>query len=326
MKHVIVTGGTGVTGTALVRYLLSEEIYVTALIRKGSKRKRYLPLGEPKLTVLEYGMEQYEILDRDVLTEEYDVFFHLAWEGSTGKEKTDNRNNMKLQNSNVARAVEAVELCRRLHCPVFLETGSQAEYGRVEGLIDETTDQKPENGYGAAKVCARRMTSILCGIYGIRHIWAQLFSIYGPFDGTHSMIYTGILKLLCNERQKYTKGEQIWDYLYSFDAAKALKLLAEHGESGEIYCVANGKQARIRDYIEIMHRIVNPAIVPVFGELPYAKQQVMSMCPDITKLKNATGFTPQYSFEQGIQEIYKWSLQEKEALAEHLSEFVQGEE
>lgn len=307
INTAIVTGGTGVTGTALVRYLLKQGVYVTALVRPGSLRKRYLPEDDKRLTIIDWGMENYKESSMLFKENKYDVFFHLAWDGSMGKQKEDNRNNMYLQHQNTLYMLDAVELCRKVNCKNFVVTGSQAEYGRCDGKISEQTRECPENGYGIAKLCAGQMTRIMCRNYGIRHIWARLFSVYGPYDGTHSLIDTSVKKLLKGESPEYTKGEQLWDYLYSFDAAKALFLLSEKGRDGEVYCVANGSPKILKNYIEIMHRVVNPNISPRLGVIPYGSSQVMSLVADINKLKEHVGFEPEYTFEMGIEEIKQWN-------------------
>lgn len=305
IKRAIVTGGTGVTGNALVRYLLQQNIEVTALVRPGSFRRCFLPADHPLLTIVDCGLEDYGHIGKDLAKMQYDAFFHLAWDGSTGKEKVDNRNNFKLQNGNVTYALDAVELCHELSCPVFVMTGSQAQYGRKEGLVVETMEKHPENGYGMAKLCAEGMTRLLCQRYGIRHIWPILFSIYGPNDATESLIDTSIRGLLQGKTLPYTRGEQKWDYLYSFDAARALLLLAEQGEDGEVYHVANGRSIPLQEYIREIYRIVAPDIEPRIGEVPYSVNQVMFLGADTAKLYEATGFVPEYTFEQGIREIVK---------------------
>ena len=311
MKSVIVTGATGVTGVALVRFLLDKNIKVTTLVRKGSFRRKYLPI-HPDLRIVDCSMEEYNSILPVLEGQCYDVFFHLAWDGSTGIQKLDNRNNMYLQNKNVTYSLDAVELCRQLDCPVFISTGSQAEYGRCDGVITEETIEKPENGYGSAKLCAGQMTRILCRTYGIKHVWARLFSIYGPYDGgTENLIQSGITKLLKGERPSYTLGEQEWDYLFSFDAAKALWLLSLRGRDGQIYCVAQGNSMPLSEYIRIMHKEVNPSVQPILGELPYSHNQVMSLCADITKLKKDTDFEPDYDFQRGIKRVSEWRATEK---------------
>lgn len=311
IKTAIVTGGTGVTGNALVKYLLQQDIKVTALVRPDSFRKRFLPENNENLTIIECGLDDYQSAGGILKNNGYDAFFHLAWDGSAGKEKVDNRNNFRLQNKNVEYAVSAVELCSKISCPVFVMTGSQAEYGRKEKPVTEDMERLPENGYGMAKLCAEGMTRLLCRQYGIKHIWAVLFSVYGPCDATESMIDTTIRGLLAGNTLPYTAGEQKWDYLYSYDAARALLLLAEYGKDGEAYNIANGSDAmHIKDYIKIIYRILAPEKKPRLGEIPYGGGQVMSLTADISKLRNATGFVPEYSFEDGIRIIAESILNE----------------
>lgn len=303
IQQALVTGGTGVTGNALVRYLLQQHIAVTALVRPGSFRRCFLPEENELLTVVECGMEAYGGAAPRLQGRHYDVFFHLAWDGSTGKQKVNNRNNFKLQNQNTSYAIDAVELCHAIGCPVFVMTGSQAEYGRKDTIIKETMEKHPENGYGMAKLCAEGMTRLLCREYGIRHVWPILFSVYGPYDGTQSLIDTSIRRLLLKEELEFTAGEQQWDYLYSYDAAKALLLLAESGKDGECYHVANGAMRPLAEYIKLMYQVVAPDKEPKLGVVPYVSNQVMLLGADISKLKRDTGFEPDYQFEEGIQEV-----------------------
>lgn len=305
VNRVIVTGGTGVTGNALVKYLIKCEIEVTALVRPNSFRRHFLPEGNQYLSIIDCGLEDYDKIERSLEYGKYDVFFHLAWDGSTGKQKVDNRNCFKLQNRNVSYALDAVELCHRLACPTFVMTGSQAAYGRKEFPITEDMEKKPENGYGMAKVCAEGMTRLLCQKFDIRHVWPILFSVYGPCDATESLIDTTIRGLLKGKTLPYTKGEQRWDYLYSFDAAKALLLLAQYGKNGETYHVATGRSIPLADYIWNIYKVVAPDLEPRLGELPYSSDQVMFLGADITKLYETTGFVPEHTFEEGVRVIMK---------------------
>lgn len=303
LRQVIITGGTGVTGNALVRYLLQQNIKVTALIRPDSFRKRYLPFENPLLTIVECGMDGYGEIDGELEIGSYDAFFHLSWDGSTGKQKVGNRNNFKLQNQNISYAIDAVELCHRLGCKTFVMTGSQAEYGRKNHPITEEDERKPENGYGMAKLCAEGMTRTLCKEYGIRHIWPVLFSVYGPNDATESLIDVTIRGLLKGETIPYTAGHQRWDYLYSYDAAKALFLLAMYGQDGEVYNVASGKSIELKEYIKEIYNILCPEKEPRLGEIQYSENQVMYLGAEISKLKKTTGFTTTTSFRDGVKEI-----------------------
>lgn len=302
--NVLVTGCTGVTGNALVRCLLAQGLSVTAVVRPGSPRRKFLP-DHPKLEIVECALGAYDRLLKKQHTP-YRAFFHLAWDGSWGKEKTDLRNHMPMQLGNAGHVLEAVEVCRALGCPVFLTTGSQAEYGGGTGTVDETTVCRPENGYGAAKVCASSMASILCRQYGIRFIWARLFSVYGPRDATHSMIDMAVTQLLVGKSPAYTKGEQVWNYLYSFDAAKALALLAFTETAQGIYCVASQTSRPLKDYINDLHEVVAPELKPRLGALASARNSSARMEADTRRLIKDTGFCEEYSFREGVAAVRDW--------------------
>ena len=182
-----------------------------------------------------------------LINDKYDVFYHLAWAGTTGKA----RNDMYLQNENIKFTLDAVELASKLGCKVFIGAGSQAEYGRYEGRLTPDTPVFPENGYGMAKLCAGQMSRIRCRELGIRHIWVRILSVYGPY-GKDDMISQTLRKIMAGEKAEFTLGEQIWDYLYSGDAARALLLLAEKGKEGKIYVLGSGETRKLRNYIEII--------------------------------------------------------------------------
>ena len=120
------------------------------------------------------------------------------------------------------------------------------------------------------------------------------------------MVMSGIYAMLKGERPKYTKGEQMWDYLHCDDAARAFRLAAEKGRDGAVYCVGSGHVRPLREYIEIIGRYTNPDMELLFGEVPYYDKQVMYLCADISELTADTGFVPEISFEQGIKQTVKW--------------------
>ena len=103
-----------------------------------------------------------------------------------------------------------------------------------------------------------------------------------------------------------TSGEQIWDYLYSGDAAEALYRLALYGKSGEIYPVGNGNARPLREYLEIARDMIDPSLPLGFGEVPYSEKQVMHLEADISALIKDTGFKPETDFETGIRQTIEY--------------------
>ena len=211
---------------------------------------------------------------------------------------------------NVKYALDAVNVAAVMGCSAFIGAGSQAEYGRVEGKLNSQVPAFPENGYGMAKLCAGQMTRIQCEKLGIRHIWTRILSVYGPYDGSATMVMSTIGKLLRGEKPSCTKGEQMWDYLYSKDAGKAFYLLGEKGINGKVYCIGGGEARPLKDYIEDIRDAVNPQAEIGFGEVAYGPRQVMYLCADIQDLVKDTGFAPDYKFSEGIAETVEWCKKE----------------
>lgn len=300
VKRVVITGPTGAIGIALINCLIENGIEVLAVCREDSKRINSIP-NHNLVKIVKLNLNEIYKLS-DIISERYDVFYHLGWEGTFG----NSRNNMWGQMKNIQYTLDAVEVAAKLGCYKFIGAGSQAEYGRVEGKLTALTPTFPENGYGIAKLCAGQMSRILCEQKNMDHIWTRILSVYGPYDGENTMIMSVIRKLAHGEKPSLTEGKQQWDYLYSKDAGYAMYLLGEKGVSGKIYCIGSGQTKALSEYVEILRDNISKDLELGFGEIAYAPKQVMHLCADITDLEIDTGFEPKYSFEDGIKETIEW--------------------
>ena len=369
MKRAIVTGATGAVGTALVQELAEAGTEVLVFVRKDSKRSQNIP-DHPLVRRLSCALEDLASVRNDTGLD-WDVFYHLAWDGTTGSD----RNDMYLQNQNVKYALDAVAAAKRFGCRLFVGAGSQAEYGRVEGTLKPDTPAFPEMGYGYAKLCAGQMTRDYAHQLGLKHTWVRILSVYGPHDGAGSMVMSAIRKLRSGQTPVFTKAEQQWDYLYSGDAARALRLLGEaetvektagngitgngtarngtagngpagngtaedwgaeaaegtvvaetsagagsaatknaHGCDGRVYVLGSGQARPLAEYICQIRDIAAPGQALGIGQLPYAPNQVMYLCADISALTRDTGWRPETSFEDGIRAILESVKEEERAM------------
>lgn len=299
MKKAIITGATGAVGTALIKELISHDVEVLVFCREGSKRNAQIP--EHKLVTKKYCSLSELITVQNDTGKDFDCFYHFAWEGTTGAA----RNDMYLQNQNVKYALDAVAAAKRFGCHTFIGAGSQAEYGRVEGILKPDTPTFPEMGYGIGKLCAGQMTREYAHQLGIKHIWTRILSIYGPNDGAQSMVMSTINKLKNGEVPQFTKGEQMWDYLYSGDAAEAFRLLGERGADGKIYVLGSGTARPLAEYIKDIRNVVNPNAEINLGAIPYSERQVMHLQADVDELHNDTGWTAHTTFTEGIENILR---------------------
>lgn len=310
IRTAVVTGPTGAVGTALCRRLLAAGCRVFAVCRPGSPRARRLPKHE-RLSVLFCDAANLSALPRllreECGTAQADAFFHLAWAHTVGA----GRNDMPAQIENIRCTVQAVRTAAALGCRVFVGAGSQAEYGRVNTPLRPDTPTNPETGYGMAKLCAGQMSRAEAAAWGMEHIWARILSVYGPGDGEGSLISALIRSFQLRRCPALTPGEQVWDYLYSDDAADALYRMALCGRSGAVYPLGSGTARPLRQYVEAVRDAVDAALPLAFGTRPYADAQVMYLQADLSTLTADTGFVPQVDFAQGIRRTLESQRTEK---------------
>ncbi|MCD7761922.1 MAG: NAD(P)-dependent oxidoreductase [Lachnospiraceae bacterium] len=300
IRNAVVTGPTGAIGTALCKKLLSEGIHVWAVCRPGSARAADLPEDEHLDIVYCDAKDILTLPDR--IPVRVQAFFHLAWAHTIG----EGRNDMIAQTENIQYTLYAVQCAARLGCQVFIGAGSQAEYGRVNGPLRADTPCNPENGYGMAKLCAGQMSRVEAGKLQVAHVWPRVLSVYGPHEHPSTMTSFLTKTLLRGEKPALTAGEQIWDYLYSADAADAFYRMAVSGRDGAVYPLGSGEARPLKEYIGKIRDTIDPALPLGLGEIPYGKLQVMHLEADITALKEDTGFEAHTDFATGIKETIDW--------------------
>lgn len=297
---------------ALTAKLLKENVDVTVFLHKGSSGNEHLEIfaeeqGEGRLKLEYLDLEElgtYRAGDCEALRRE-DVFYHLGWSGTFGEA----RNDRKRQQENIEYTLDAVRLAGRLGCGRFAGAGSQAEYGRKDGVLTPETPAAPETEYGKAKLEAGFKSRGLCERLGIMHCWVRILSVYGPYDDDDTMIMSTIRKLMLGQEVPLTEGIQLWDYLYSEDAADALYRIGEleYTKKSGLYCLAGGEARPLKEYILTLCRQMgaDEALLK-FGAAAYAKTQVMRLEADIHALTEDTGFRAQTAFEDGIKKTIDW--------------------
>lgn len=306
MGKIVITGATGAIGRALITEVLRDNKEVLVLVHRGSARADELN-GIKGCRVLRVDLDEYdhalELMEENGIDRNgYDLFFHLAWKAPFGTE----RNNLELQLENVQSALAAVRLADKMGCSTFIGAGSQAEYGRVEGVLSPDTPAFPETGYGIAKLCAGQMTRLLCQQAGMRHVWVRILSVYGPYDRDETLISTAVRDMLQNQDTSFTFCDQIWDYIYSTDAARAIYQAGEKGQSGSVYMIGSGKTRKLAEYIKVIADLTGYQKEIGFGRRSYNDKQVMHLQADIESLKRDTGFEPMIGFEEGITRLIRF--------------------
>lgn len=290
MKRIILTGVTSMIGTALTEVAVRNGIEVYAILRPGTKRIDRLiasPLVHPVYGTLE------ELVKIEGLPDDCDVFYHFAWAGTS----RETRDDPWIHEKNIRYTLDAVELAKKCGSRRFVGAGSQAEYGPVDGVIDENTKYNPVTAYGIAKYAAGIMSRKLCEKAGMEHVWGRIFSVYGPHDNEGTMLEYAIRCWVGGETAKFSSATQSWNYLYESDAGEMFYRFGDDGIPSGTYLVANPESRILREYIEIMMKEYGEAAVSEFASV--SSTQMPGLEVDTKRTMEIINYIPQVTFGEG---------------------------
>ncbi|MDD6202584.1 MAG: NAD-dependent epimerase/dehydratase family protein [Lachnospiraceae bacterium] len=297
MKKVVITGSTGFIGSWLAQEMMEQNIEVILLIRDKEK----CPFTESeKVTLIEYESPAYHDLTKNQV--EIDAFYHLAWGGVAPELKND----CDLQLNNIKLALDMVDYAVKIGAKRFIATGTVAEYAFCENIMDLNAKQTPNDMYGAAKTATHYLLETRARILKIPFIWTVVPSTFGEGRRDNNIITYTIKTLLQGEKPRYGYLQQMWDFLYVKEVARALVLIGEKGVEGTSYGIGSGVFKPLRDYIVAIRDIINPSLELGIGEIPALSDKAFSSCVSIYDLTKDTGFVPQIGFEEGIKRTIEY--------------------
>jgi dTDP-glucose 4,6-dehydratase len=190
-------------------------------------------------------------------------------------------------------------------------------YGSLgdEGLFREDTPYDPSSPYSASKASSDHLAKAWERTYGLPVVVSNCSNNYGPYHFPEKLIPLTILNALAGERLPvYGKGENVRDWLYVEDHARALDLIIERGRIGETYNVGGHNE---RQNIEVVRRICDVLDELRPGNAP--RQELIEFVTDrpghdaryaidSTKLETELGWRAQENFESGIAKTVQWYL------------------
>ena len=325
--RVIVTGGAGFIGSALVRHLVLEKGYevlnVDALTYAGNLDSLRTVDGKAN-----YRFLQANICDRPTMELAFADFrpnrvMHLAAESHVDRSITGAADFIE---TNVIGTFTLLEVARgywsslegaEKHAFRFLHVSTDEVYGSLgdEGLFREHTPYDPSSPYSASKASSDHLAKAWERTYGLPVVVSNCSNNYGPYHFPEKLIPLTILNALAGERMPvYGKGENVRDWLYVEDHARALDLIIERGRVGETYNVGGHNE---RQNIEVVRRIcdvldqLQPANAPRQELIEFVTDRPghdARYAIDSTKLETELGWRAQENFESGIEKTVQWYL------------------
>lgn len=303
MHTAIITGSTGFIGTSLIQYLADKDIEIYAITRPSSKRMSNIPRHH-RVHIIECALDNLSNCYINIPPQnELDcVFYHLGWDGATGTF----RNDQALQEKNVIYSLDAVRLAHRIGCTLFVDAGSQAEYGIVQSTITEDTPCKPFSAYGKAKLQMYYENRKLTQQLGMKYIHLRILSVYGEQDHPNTLVISSMRKLQANEPIDMRSGGQKWNYVYVKDAARQIAELSAFAFSNdnfhyEVYNIASNDTRQLQDFVTVMKDICQSSSILNFGG--YDPEKDVNLNPDMTKTAGIVQPLTEYQFEEIIRNM-----------------------
>ena len=325
--RVIVTGGAGFIGSALVRYLVLEKGYdvlnVDALTYAGCEASLRLVEGRANYRFLKADIRDSAAMDSAISGFKPDRIMHLAAESHVDRSITGAADFIQ---TNVVGTFTLLEATRRYWNTLpaaekaafrFLHVSTDEVYGSLgaEGLFTETTPYDPSSPYSASKAASDHLAKAWERTYGLPIVVSNCSNNYGPYHFPEKLIPLTILNALEGRRLPvYGKGDNVRDWLYVDDHARALDIIVATGRVGETYNVGGRNE---RQNIDVVRRIcaVLDELVP--GTTP--REELIEFVTDrpghdaryaidATKLEDALGWHALETFDTGIEKTVRWYL------------------
>lgn len=331
-KTILVTGGAGFIGSAVVRHIIENTqdnvVNVDKLTYAGNLESLESVENNPR-----YAFEQVDICDAKALARVFehhqpDAVMHLAAESHVDRSIDGPAAFIE---TNIVGTYTLLEAARaywnslndeRKAAFRFHHISTDEVYGDLEGtddLFTETTPYAPSSPYSASKASSDHLVRAWLRTYGLPTIVTNCSNNYGPFHFPEKLIPLMILNALDGKPLPvYGNGQQIRDWLFVEDHARALYKVVTEGKVGETYNIGGHNEKAnidvVRTICSLLEELVpnKPEGVAKYEDLiTYVKDRPghdVRYAIDAAKIGRELGWKPQETFESGIRKTVEWYL------------------
>jgi len=333
---ILVTGGAGFIGSAVVRHIIKNTNNDVLNVDKLTYAGNLESLKEVDQNS-RYQFSQTDICDRkalDVLFKEFqpDLVMHLAAESHVDRSITGSAAFIE---TNIIGTYQLLEAARHYWNNLsedkktafrFHHISTDEVYGDLEGtddLFHEMTSYAPSSPYSASKASSDHLVRAWNRTYGLPVVITNCSNNYGPYHFPEKLIPLVILNALKGKALPiYGKGDQIRDWLYVEDHARALYKVVTEAKVGETYNIGGHNEQKNIDVVKSICQLLEelapnkPESVAYYVDLiTYVKDRPghdLRYAIDATKIKEDLGWVPEESFETGLRKTVEWYLNNQE--------------
>jgi len=327
MERIIVTGGAGFIGSAVVRHLVDiadADVTVIDKMTYAANRANIAPAEKTgRCRLLVEDICNAARMNEIVAAVRPDRILHLAAESHVDRSISGPRDFIE---TNVLGTYNLLEAARSYWSSLsgaardafrFLHVSTDEVYGSLgpEGLFHEETPYDPSSPYSASKAASDHLAKAWHRTYGLPVVVSNCSNNYGPYHFPEKLIPLVTLNALEGKPLPvYGKGDNIRDWLYVEDHARALALIAEKGRLGETYNVGGRNE---RTNLQVVEAICDTLdrLVPA----PRPRRELITFVADrpghdhryaidATKLETELGWRALENFETGLEKTIRWYL------------------
>ncbi|EMP1643468.1 TPA: dTDP-glucose 4,6-dehydratase [Acinetobacter baumannii] len=327
---ILVTGGAGFIGSAVIRNIIKntqdEVLNIDKLTYAGNRESLSEIDTNPR-----YHFQQVDICDGEQLTEIFkyfkpDAVMHLAAESHVDRSIDGPA---EFITTNIVGTYTLLEVARKYWLQLneekrasfkFHHISTDEVYGDLEGTTDlftETTSYAPSSPYSASKASSDHLVRAWHRTYGLPTVVTNCSNNYGPYHFPEKLIPLVILNALDGKALPiYGKGDQIRDWLYVEDHAKALYKVVTEGKVGETYNIGGHNEKQNIEVVKTICKILDE-LKPQDNNQPYetlitfVKDRPghdLRYAIDASKIAEDLGWKPEETFETGIRKTVEWYL------------------
>ncbi|EPF69385.1 dTDP-glucose 4,6-dehydratase [Acinetobacter rudis] len=329
--NILVTGGAGFIGSAVLRYLIKSTDHHVLNLDKLTYAGNLESLSEIDQNP-RYQFVQADICDATTLTQIFERFqpdavMHLAAESHVDRSIDGPAAFIQ---TNIVGTYTLLEVARKYYAALSAQQKSvfrlhhistDEVYGDLEGTTDlftETTSYAPSSPYSASKASSDHLVRAWHRTYGLPVVITNCSNNYGPYHFPEKLIPLVILNALQGKALPiYGKGDQIRDWLFVEDHARALYSVVTQGKVGETYNIGGHNEKQNIEVVKNICQILDELRPRADGQsyavlIEFVKDRPghdLRYAIDATKIANELGWKPEETFETGIKKTVQWYLE-----------------
>lgn len=307
IQKVVVTGGAGFIGSALIRELLAQGAgEILALDNLNSGKAENLA-GLPENVKL----FEADIRDLAAITPAFagaGLVFHLAAIPSVPRSIKEP---VPSHEVNINGTFNVLSACRDAGVGRVVYAASSSAYGDTEVLPKvETMVPKPQSPYAAQKLMGEYYCGVFSSCFGLETVALRFFNVFGPRQDPNSA-YSGVLSLFMKALLTHQAptifgdGEQSRDFTYVDDVAALIYRASQKPSvSGRVYNAGNGNRYTLNETWALLQKIAGAELEAKYG--PPRQGDVRHSQADTVAAKRDLDHAPQFTFEEGLKRTFEW--------------------